>query len=219
MSVRDYLSNRGVNRLCHFTKIGSLTHILSDQRGILASSYLNDKSFLNDELRLDNNKDYVCCSIQYPNWWYYNNVEKNNHNDVFNNWAVLFIDLSVLDIKDCKYCACNAAKRYGYYIFDDEKRIDELYAQTSISGQTRWSTMLSCCPTDDQAEIQIKNNIPISLITGIAVGNDTSAQIVFSILKTYNISIPIIMCPEIFCVKCSKTIRQGQYPTESIVEY
>ena len=83
MGACELLQSRKVTRLCHFTKVSSLTHILLNESGILASSSVNDKEFINDSERYDGNSDYVCCSIQYPNWWYYNKVEKQNQNSVF----------------------------------------------------------------------------------------------------------------------------------------
>ena len=37
MSAYDILLSRGVTRLCHFTKLQSLTHIISSEQGVLAS--------------------------------------------------------------------------------------------------------------------------------------------------------------------------------------
>lgn len=79
--------------------------------------------------------------------------------------------------------------------------------------------MLSCCPTDDQAEIQIQNNVPLRYIRGIAVGNDEIARQVYSILKTYNLSIPIIKSPDIFLTSSSNLIRRGIFPSEERVNY
>lgn len=219
MSAYDLLLSRGVTRLCHFTKVSSLTHILLNKDGILASSSLSDKEFINDSERYDGNLDYVCCSIQYPNWWYYNKIEKRDQNSVFKNWVVLYIDLSILNNRKCKFCPCNAAKNRGYYIFENENNILDLYKSPNSLNQQRTQLMLSCCPTDDQAEIQIQNNIPLIYISGIAVGNDQVARQVYSILKTYNLSIPIIKSPDIFLTSSSNLIRKGVFPIEEKVNY
>lgn len=219
MGAYDLLLSKGVTRLCHFTKVSSLTHILSNENGILASSNLSDEEFINDSERYDGNLDYVCCSIQYPNWWYYNKVEKQNHNSIFKNWVVLYIDFAIIKNRKCKFCPCNAAKKRGFYIFEDENKILDLYKSPNILKQKRTASMLSCCPTDDQAEIQIWNDVPRTYINGIAVGNDEVARQVYSILKTYNLSIPIIESPDIFLTDSSKLIRRGIRPPEEIVNY
>ena len=219
MGACELLQSRKVTRLCHFTKVSSLTHILLNESGILASSSVNDKEFINDSERYDGNSDYVCCSIQYPNWWYYNKVEKQNQNSVFKNWVVLYIDLSILKNRKCKFCPCNAAKKRGYYIFENENKILDLYDSPNVLNHKRTTSMLSCCPTDDQAEIQIQNNVPLRYIRGIAVGNDEIARQVYSILKTYNLSIPIIKSLDIFLTSSSNLIRRGIFPSEERVNY
>ena len=63
-------------------------------------------------------KDYVNCTIQYPNYWYYKRVKDNNY--IFPDWAIIFIDPIVATLETTQFCPVNAAKRYGAYI---KKRI------------------------------------------------------------------------------------------------
>lgn len=67
MSAYDILAARGFTRLCHFTKLQSLTHIITSENGILASSSIRqDTKNVNDTARYDGELNFVCCSVQYP---------------------------------------------------------------------------------------------------------------------------------------------------------
>lgn len=68
MGAYEILCQHGVTRLCHFTKLQSLSHILLSPDGIMATSRI-DSDMLNqvDDVRADGELDYVCCSIEYPN--------------------------------------------------------------------------------------------------------------------------------------------------------
>ena len=71
MSAYDILTTRGVTRLCHFTKLQNLTHIITSADGVLASSSIRqDTKNVNDVARYDGELDFVCCSVQYPNSWF-----------------------------------------------------------------------------------------------------------------------------------------------------
>ena len=73
--IRERAHRWGITRLCHFTPARNLAHIASDSRGLLASRHLqgDETSIFNptDKARLDGYTDHVCCSIQYPNAWYF----------------------------------------------------------------------------------------------------------------------------------------------------
>ena len=119
MGACELLQSRKVTRLCHFTKVSSLTHILLNESGILASSSVNDKEFINDSERYDGNSDYVCCSIQYPNWWYYNKVEKQNKRKVLIGRIFSLYNCkseSILN-KDIRYCNKDCYNSYNTKFF------------------------------------------------------------------------------------------------------
>ena len=76
--------------------------------------------------------------------------------------------------------------------------------------------MLRCCPTDDQAEILIKDNIPYRFFGGIAVSNEETANQAYAILKTYEKpDIPIYISPDVLSTDWSNMIRRGVRPTET----
>ncbi|MCM1145466.1 MAG: DUF4433 domain-containing protein, partial [Lachnoclostridium sp.] len=111
MGALDILKSRGVSRLCHFTKLQNLTHILSSESGILASNSIrSDIKNVTDEERYDNELNYICCSVEYPNSWFLKKAIENNRDQIFRDWVVLYIDLDILAYKKAKFCPCNASK-------------------------------------------------------------------------------------------------------------
>lgn len=213
----DYLCCIGATRLCHFTKVKSFVHILAEEEGILATDFVKeDVKQQNDLERLDNATDYVCCSLQYPNGWYWKKVKQRDEDSVFKDWVVLSIDLSILKERQFNFCPCNAAKNHGGYIRNDVKNINELFSTTS-GGFKRTPRMLSCCPTNDQSEILVYKNIPLQFINGIIVGNEDSANDIGAILKTVGKDIRVFISPSVCNTDWSNQVRNGNVPQE--IEY
>jgi len=217
MSVYDVLTAREVTRLCHFTKLQSLTHIITSANGILASNSIRqDTKNVNDTARYDGELDFVCCSVQYPNSWFLKKATQNNLDKIFKDWVVLYVDLSILKYKNAKFCPCNASKSNGAYINGNMDNIDSIFA-TSIPtfAYSRSSKMLSSCPTDGQAEILIKDNIPLQYINGIAVGNEDVARRVYAMLKVCGmVHIALYIAPDVLTPNWSNMIKNGCRPDE-----
>ena len=114
-----------------------------------------------DSARYDGELDHICCSIQYPNSWFLNKAIERNSDQIFKDFIVLYIDLSILNEREAKYCPCNSSRENGAYICSDMDSIDSIFA--GVVGTFKYPRspkMLQCCPTDGQAEILIKGNIP-----------------------------------------------------------
>ena len=217
MSCQNYLLDRGVTRLCHFTKLKDLTHILLSDYVIVSSTAIRpDVKDQKDPERYDGELDYICCSIEYPNSWYLRQAQQRDADHVFRDWVTVYIDLDILNCRDVKFCPCNAAKHYGAYILSDESKISSLYSSPNVLDRVRTPQMLSCCPTDDQAEILIRDNIPYNFFRGIAVCNETVAQQVYSIIRTYEKTpLPIYIAPNVLNTNWSSSIRSGIRPEET----
>lgn len=219
MSGYERLKCRGVSRLCHFTKLQSLAHILATEDGIIASgSIRQDTKNVNDNDRYDGELDHVCCTIEYPNSWFLSTAIKSNEDRVFREWVVLCIGLEILLERSAKFCECNASKKHGLLIRDDFEKIDEIFAN-NVSSFTyhRTAEMLSCCPTNGQAEILIKDNIPRRYITKIIVENNDVAKQVYAMQKVYGISnIPIYVAPDVLSPSWSSMVKQGRRPQEQL---
>jgi len=217
MSAYNILSARGVNRLCHFTKFQSFTHIILHETGILASdSIRQDTKHVTDQERYDGELDYVCCSIQYPNSWFLKQAMKNDTDKLFQEWVVLYINLNILDSREAKFCPCNASKGSGRYIKENMEEIESIFAHSIPTfPYSRTPRMLPSCPTDGQAEILIKGGIPRSFIIGIAVGNKKIAERIYAMLAMYHIrDISIFIAPDVITTRWSSMIKDGRIPDE-----
>jgi len=217
LSAYDILTARGVTRLCHFTKFQSLTHIISSPYGILASSSIRqDTKNVTDMARYDGELDYVCCSVQYPNSWFLSKAMQNNHDSIFKDWVVLYIDISILNHNSAKFCPCNASTDYGSHIDGDMEKIDSIFALSVPTYQyPRTPNMLTSCTTDGQAEILIKDSIPREYIIGIVVGNIDVASRVYAMLKIYSLEhIPLYDAPDVMTPRWSQIIKNGSQPIE-----
>jgi hypothetical protein len=219
MSAYDILAAHGVTRLCHFTKFQSLTHIVSSETGVLASSSIRqDTKNVTDEERYDNEKESVCCSIQYPNSWFLKKAMQNNTDKIFKDWVVLYIDLSILNCKTAKFCPCNASTGRGMHINDNMEELGSIFA-TSVSTfkYPRSPRMLASCPTDGQAEILIKDSVPREYIIGIATGDEDVAKRVYAMLKMYRVErISVYIAPDVITPNWSKMIKNGCKPDETM---
>ncbi|MGL5972318.1 MAG: DarT ssDNA thymidine ADP-ribosyltransferase family protein [Oscillospiraceae bacterium] len=216
----NYLIERGATRLCHFTKVKSLVHILTSIDGVLATDFIpSDIKQQNDSQRIDNATDYVCCSLQYPNCWYWEKAKNRDADQIFKDWVVLCIDLEIIKKRTFKFSPCNAAKGSGSYIREDVCNINEIFNETTLDFRKRTSLMLDNCPTDDQAEIMIQRNIPLNFINAILVGNEDNANNIGAILKTVNKTIPIFVSASVCSKKWSEMVRIGLLPTEIKYQY
>lgn len=216
MGAYEVLLSRGVTRLCHFTKLQSLTHIITSEKGVLASgSIRQDTKNPNDRARYDGELDFVCCSVEYPNSWFLNHSKEANYDPIFNDWAVLYFDLGILKDKRIKFCPCNASKARGAYINKNEDEIESIFFDSKRYPRT--PQMLPACPTDGQAEILIADNIPRNYIKGIALGNEEVAKRVYAMLKLCDMDrIPLYIAPDVLSPNWSPLIKIGRRPKETL---
>lgn len=219
MSAEVFLKEKGVTRLCHFTKLKDLTHIISTDNGILASNAIRpDVKDAKDPARYDGELDYVCCSVEYPNSWYLRKAQERDNNQIFREWVVVYIDLSVLKYRSMKFCPCNAARNRGAYIKDNVDEMGALFASPDVLNWRRTATMLTCCPTNDQAEILIKDNVPFHFIKGFAVCCEEDAKRIYSMMKVYDKpDVPIYVAPDVLGTKWSQLVRDGIRPEETVI--
>lgn len=209
--IYEEIKRRNITRLCHFVHTSALLHILSDTEGIRAVDYI-DRDILtpNDPLRLDGRRDYISCTVQYPNWWYLRKIKDNN--PIFPDWAILFIDPLVAADDTTQFCKVNAATRYGEYIYKGAEAFRELFS-VNVGRQNRTKDMLQNAPTDDQAEVLVYESIPVSMIKGIAFENEKIARQKIVEWKVMGFpKIDVFISPELFDVSTSGKIRRGVEP-------
>lgn len=209
------INDRKITRLCHITRSQKALHILSSEEGIKAVDFLDDSIYdANDPLRLDGKTDFINCSIEYPNHWYWNKVKDKD--PLFKNWVILLINPEIILLDTTYFCAFNAAVGRGAYIKKGYSAFKELYNDT-VRGRSRTPNMLSCCPTDDQAEVLVYRNISRKDIIGVIVKDEDQAESE-SIKWYYNLkTVPqfeITIAPDLFNGEWSNKVRQGIRPLE-----
>ena len=212
-AIQDVLRRRGITRLCHITEMENLFSILTNNTGILANEFLKrEKAHINDVDRLDGKTDFISTSMQYPNVWYYN--YKKNSDD----WAIIFIDTDICRRENTLFSPVNAATARGAFLGTGVDSLRQSFDGT-VNGRLRPLSMLSCCPTDDQAEVMIHREIPTSYIRGIAFETVESIEKFTALAMATGIQWPPkYLAPELFTTSLSKKIRLGIEPDETIVK-
>lgn len=222
--IRQESCRRGISRLCHFTPSRKLGHIISGQKGILATSHLEEyeRDIFNptDIQRYDGHKAHICCSVEYPNGWYFDRTRASEV--LFKDWVILFINHSYLWKPGVLFCHRNAAANYGRFLKEGFEGFVAMY-ESEITGAydmtiKRSSTHLSSCPTDNQAEVLIPDSIEISDIVGIAVENESQAVKELKRFELMNVKcdLPIYICPYFYDKrKLSQLISNGNKPIET----
>ena len=218
-SIRDGAARRGITRLCHFTPSRNLGHIAEDPRGILASRHLakDEKAVFNptDLARLDGYPDHVCCSIQYPNAWYFKTAR--NKERLFHDWVVLLIDARYLWGAGAKFCPRNAAAQHGTLIREGVDGFEALFANT-VEGTgnqvfSRGPRRPAFLPTDEQAEILIPDHIQRHDIVGFAVYDDSQAKRELARLKLLDQEPPpVVIVPEFYDPHALSAMLRAGYP-------
>ncbi|WP_298259571.1 DarT ssDNA thymidine ADP-ribosyltransferase family protein [Bradyrhizobium sp.] len=180
--IKALVEAKGIGRLCHFTPSRNLVHIAAGKSGVLCTAALehSERATFNatDLKRLDGQKSHICCSIEYPNAWYFDRARSGN--DLFPDWVVLLVDPKYLWQEGTLFCPRNAAAEYGRYIAKGPTAFEAMFANEVIgTGRNiyrRTKDQSAACPTDQQAEVLVPDKIAIADILGIAVKNEQQAK-------------------------------------------
>jgi len=228
--VKRLVKTRGITRLCHFAPSRKLAQILMDERGILATQHLKDDERAvfdpTDLQRLDGHPEHVCCSIEYPNAWYFRKAR--NAERAFLDWVVLLVKPDHLYRPGVKFCPRNAAAGYGRYLSEGAEGLEGMFA-ADVEGAyghvySRKGKRPSV-PTDDQAEVLVPDNIGVGDILAVAVATEGQAQEELLRLRTLvghellARAIPrLLVAPDFFKPNdLSRILQTGGGPTETEV--
>lgn len=169
------LVERGITRLCHFTPARNLAHIAAGRVGVLSTASLeaDERAAYNqtDLQRFDGKKTHICCSIQFPNAWYFEKARGDER--LFNDWVVLLISPHYLAEQETLFCPRNAAAELGRHIVSGPAGFASMFAPAVLGARDqvrkRGPQHRSNCPTDEQAEILIHDRVLLKDVIGVAV--------------------------------------------------
>ncbi|MBX3747810.1 MAG: DUF4433 domain-containing protein [Verrucomicrobiae bacterium] len=223
-SIRAKVTMRGISRLCHFTPSRNLVHIATDPNGVLSAVRLrkDEKAVFNatDLRRLDGFPDHVCCSVQYPNAWYFRKARGNE--SLFADWVVLLLRPDALWKAGTRFSARNAAANYGSGVAEGERAFDSMFAQSVIGAYGKTFTRTAEHPawltTDQQAEVLIPDRVAGEDILGIAVASEAQAKREHARLEQLHADIPrIVIAPDFFNPhSLSARLMSGTAPSETV---
>jgi hypothetical protein len=195
---------------------------LAGRQGILSTSNLrsDERSVINatDLERLDGHNGHICCSIQYPNAWYFRKARRQER--LFPDWVVLFISPHYLWAEGAVFCPFNAATGCGRHLGAGAVAFDALFVDstTDTQGRTycRGSTHPAFLPTNEQAEVLVPDQIDEGDILGVAVADEAQARRDLAALRILNVPLPRLwIVPDLYSPQwLSTTLRSGQMPTE-----
>lgn len=176
--IANEAAHRGISRLCHFTPARKLPNILAGEKGVLSSMALQQQDRhvfdATDLERWDGHPGHVCCSIEYPNSWYFRKAQAKE--TLFKDWVVLFINPTYLAAKNTLFAPANAAAKSGALLASGTEAFRRLYGPRGGERCPRRSAdHLPCSPTDDQAEVLVPDGIPFADVLGIAVRSSQQA--------------------------------------------
>jgi hypothetical protein len=224
--IRRAAAKMGIHRLCHFTPSRNLIHIADNETGVLSTARLKhtERAVFNqtDLSRLDGHEGYVCCSIQYPNAWYFDKVQKDE--TLFKDWVILFISPEYLWRVGTLFCQRNASAEFGKLVSGGYKAFMSLYADEVIGAYgrkyKRGRGHPEHCPTDQQAEVLVPDEVPHSAILAVAVRDEAQARREAARLRhaqTRKQAFKFVIAPILYDkYELDKCIRAGTLPPESI---
>jgi hypothetical protein len=174
-----------------------------------------------DTQRLDGHLDCICCSIEYPNSWYFRTIKA--HSTPFRDWIILCLDPCLLWERAALFSSRNAAAQYGHLLRPGWQGWSALFRPEvrGAGGRVRRRTPhhLRCCPTDDQAEVLIPGAISKSYIRTVITADAEQAhreQVRYRVLKL-EANFEWRIAPALFTPVWSTAVRQGQRPEEQLL--
>jgi hypothetical protein len=222
-SIRSEVLRRGITRICHFTPSHNLPHILADGSILPTKRLKEDVRAVynpNDLLRLDGYEDHVCCSIEYPNAWYFEKARQRER--VFTDWVVILIDPSYLWLNGTLFSPRNASAGGGAFVQPGIEGFRALY-RNSVWGaygkhRKRSAVHLTSCPTDEQAEILVADSIGLNAVIAIAVAAREQADSEFARLRMLGYDaerLKFVVADTFYSPhQLSDAIRSGRRPAE-----
>ena len=163
--LQQFVRDRGIKYLLHFTPIYNLRSIL--RLGFVPRKFLDMpgiketiRPLFPDQFRQDGQRDCFCLSISWPNYKMFFQKRKQ----MLTDWVVLRINVETIIKHQCLFYKTNAASSVSRRL--GPGRIEEMFYDDGIRGQLsieKWYT------TDPQAEVMSFSRISPQWINEIYV--------------------------------------------------
>lgn len=199
------ISVRGIEHLIHFTPTINLLSIF-EQGKLLSRSLLErfdidqtdifDYVEFTDDIRFDD-KSYINLSIQHPNSFLFNRFRQKTADESHIYWCVLKIDKKYIYRADTLFSVTNAANSHNKRnvgVTGNINKFRMMFANslpivTSYSSRTITRNGLKDkYPTDEQAEVLVKNEIPVSDILQVCFKDENDLAAGKAALSDYDTS-------------------------------
>lgn len=171
--MKDTIKSKDIKYVWHFTRLDNLDSILTN--GLVSRASISNngiKSIFNDDCRLDEQEDSICCSIAHPNYKMFYRLRCENPKT---EWVVLLLKTKILWKKDCAFCVTNAAANIVTRIpINERKSIDafnNLFAEAEGKPERKELGISNACPTNPQAEVLVFDDIETKYINGVITQN------------------------------------------------
>lgn len=205
IEFKKEILDKGIEHLIHFTPTINLLSIF--EQGKLLSRALLEKFDIDqtdifdyieftDDIRFDD-KSFINLSVQHPNSFLFNRFREKTKNDVHINWCVLKIDKKYIYQTDTLFSVTNAANSHNkrnVRVTGDISKFQMMFAN-SLQIVTSYNTrtisrngLKTKYPTDEQAEVLVKNEISISDILQVCVKDEKDLAAGKAALSDYNTS-------------------------------
>lgn len=174
------LAAQPLARLTHFTPSINLPSIFEDGQLRSVKELGEDvrACYRSTDLeRLDGYPDKICCSLQYPNGFYFHIARGKPATINYPDWVCLLLDKTVAAAVGTRFCPRNAAAGES---IAGAAGLNACYAP-NVLGQggrirSRGDRHDPGSPTDVQAEVLVNAPLPVSAIHAIVFPTEAAAQ-------------------------------------------
>ncbi|GAA3449740.1 DUF4433 domain-containing protein [Dactylosporangium matsuzakiense] len=224
LAVAAELARMKLARLAHFTPARNLPHIIRD--GLLRSvadlaQDVRACYSATDLQRFDGRPDRLCCSLQYPNGFYFTIAKGRAASVNYPDWTCLLLDKKVAAAPDTLFCPRNAAASAG----TARPGVDGLracYADTVVGQRvyTRGPNHDPGSPTDVQAEVLVIAPVSLSAIRAIVFPSEAAAEEEYGRLDRFGLVPPdgvdYVISPGMFDKwAITRAVQNSQYFSET----
>jgi hypothetical protein len=169
------ITARSIEYLIHFTPTINLISIFDQEklmsRVLLEEFDIEQTDILDfiefpDAIRFDD-KNYINLSISSPNFYLFNRFRERTENMPHINWCVLKVNSKYIFKKDTLFAVTNAASTIAkrqYGVSGDFEKFRKLFENNLVLkfGAASRGSLKAKYPTDVQAEVLVRNEIPLS---------------------------------------------------------